>query len=400
VHLPETADAERRRLRVFSSLLVLVFLVNFGRVVFAPLLDPFIRVFDVGEATVGLVASLAWLGTAVPRLPTGYLLTRFTRHRVVLVTGLLLSGAALFTALAQSIWQVGLGAFLIGTTSGIYFVAANALVSELFPDRVGRVIGIHGTASQTAAVVAPFLVTVAIALQDWRLLFYGLAVAALLATGWLVYTARRTTLPDVGRENRHLWRSVKAQWPIVVTAVAIVGATGFVWNGFFNFFVRYLTTTKSLSPAAANTMLTLVFAAGVPAFFYAGRVADRFPRIPVMLGVLGAFILTLVAMTVVETFLPVVAVTVAMGLVFHSLLPVIDTYLLDSLPDADRSSAYSAYSAAMTAVQAGAGFAVGSLVEYGLGFDAVYRGFAILLGVVLVGLTALYLAGRLPQGTR
>ncbi|MEF8893398.1 hypothetical protein [Halodesulfurarchaeum sp.] len=110
---PESDVVERQRLQVFSSLLVLVFLVNFGRVVFAPLLDQFIRVFDTGQATVGLIATLAWLGSAVPRLPTGYLLTRFTRQRVIFGTGLLLAGAAMFTALAQTIWHIGVGAFLM-----------------------------------------------------------------------------------------------------------------------------------------------------------------------------------------------------------------------------------------------------------------------------------------------
>lgn len=392
--------AERRRLQVFSSLLVLVFLVNFGRVVFAPLLDPFIRVFDAGEATVGLIATLAWLGSALPRLPTGYLLTRFSRQRVIVGTGLLLAGAAILTALAQSIWQVGVGAFLLGTSSGIYFIAANPLVSELFPDRVGRVIGIHGTALQLAAVVAPFLVAAAMALYNWRLLFVGIAIAALVGTGGLVYTARRTELPDIGRGQRHLRRSVRAHWPLLVTGVAIIGATGFVWNGFFNFFVRYLITTKTLSPAEAGTMLTVLFAAGVPAFFYAGRLADRIARIPLMLSIIGAFVLGLLAMTFVEGLLAIVTMTVVLGLVFHSLLPVIDTYLLDALPDADRSSAYSAYSASMMVIQAGASVVVGSLVESGIAFDTVYRSFAVVLVGIFLVLLGLYLDNRLPERTR
>jgi MFS family permease len=400
VQPPDSAAVERRRLKVFSSLLLLVFLVNFGRVVFAPLLDHFIRVFDAGEATVGLIATLAWLGSAVPRLPTGYLLTRFKRERVVLGTGLLLGGAALFTALAQSVWHVGLGAFLLGSSSGIYFIAANPLVSELFPDRVGRVLGIHGTAGQIAAVVAPLLVSVAIALYNWRLLFVAMAVAALVGTGWLVVTARRTELPDVGRGNQHLLRSVRAHWPIVVTAVAVIGATGFVWNGFFNFFVRYLVTTKSLSPGVAGTMLTLIFAAGLPAFFYGGRLADRLPRVPLMLSIIAAFVGSLVAMTVVENLLPVAVVTVAMGLVFHSLLPVIDTYLLTALPDADRSSAYSAYSATMMVIQASASLVIGTLVESGLAFDRVYRSFSLVLVGVFGLLLVLYATNRLPEGTQ
>lgn len=397
---PESDVVERRRLQVFSSLLVLVFLVNFGRVVFAPLLDPFIRIFGAGEATVGLIATLAWLGSAVPRLPTGYLLTRFTRQRVIFGTGLLLAGAATFTALAQSIWHIGVGAFLIGSSSGIYFIAANPLASELFPDRVGRVLGIHGTASQIAAVVAPLFVSVAIAIYNWRLLFVGMAIAALLGTGWMVHTARKTTLPDVGRGEQHLLRSVRAHWPIVVTAVAVIGATGFVWNGFFNFFVRYLITTKSLSPGAAGTMLTLIFAAGVPAFFYAGRLADRLPRIPLMLAIIAAFVGSLLTMTVVDGLLAIGAVTIVMGLVFHSLLPVIDTYLLASLPDADRSSAYSAYSATMMVIQASASLVVGSLVEFGFAFDSVYRTFSVVLVVIFLVLLGLYATNRLPERTR
>ena len=47
-------DWERRRFHVFGSLCLLVFLINFGRIVFAPLLDPFMRAFGVGEATVAV----------------------------------------------------------------------------------------------------------------------------------------------------------------------------------------------------------------------------------------------------------------------------------------------------------------------------------------------------------
>lgn len=396
----ESPTGERRRLHVFGSLLLLVFLVNFGRVVFAPLLDPFIRVFDVGEATVGLVATLAWLGSAAPRLPTGYLLTRVPRHRVVLGTGILLAGSSFFTAAANSIWQVGAGAFVIGTSSGVYFIAANPLVSELFPDRVGRVIGIHGTASQIAAVVAPLSVGAIIATYDWRLIFVLLGVIALGGTVALYWTAKRATLPDVGRENRHLLRSVRNQWPIILTAVAVIGAAGFVWNGFFNFYVRYLTTTKAVPFGLAQTMLTLIFAAGVPAFFYTGRLADRVPQVTLMLSILGSFVLALLAITVVEGIVAIGIVSVVMGYIIHSMFPAIDTYLLSSLPDKDRSSAYSAYSASMMLIQATASVIVGTLVQSGFAYDFVYQVFAGVLAVVFLVLLGLRVANRLPDAAR
>nr|WOY07721.1 hypothetical protein QSJ49_13060 [Halobacterium salinarum] len=90
-----SSDSGARRLPLFGSLCALVFLVNFGRVVFAPLVVP-LQEFFVGtsNAAVGLVATLAWLGSALPRLPAGYLLTRVARHRVVLGTGGLLTVAS------------------------------------------------------------------------------------------------------------------------------------------------------------------------------------------------------------------------------------------------------------------------------------------------------------------
>ncbi|MFB6069602.1 MAG: MFS transporter [Halanaeroarchaeum sp.] len=395
----ETAD-DSRRVHVFGSLCLLVFLVNFGRIVFAPLLDPFMQTFGVEEATVGTVATLAWLGSAVPRLPTGYLLTYVDRHHVALLTGLLLAVASAFTATADSIITVGIGAFVMGSASGAYFVAGNPLVSELFPDRVGRVIGIHGTASQVAAVLAPLSVTVVLAVATWRTVFWAVSAVSLVGTLALYATARRADLPSVQAHDRHLLASVKNQWPIVVTGVAIIGATGFVWNGLFNFYVSYLTATKDVSRGVANALLTGVFAAGVPAFWYTGRLADRVRHVTLMLAILAGFVVALLALTVVESLAGVIAVSIAMGYVIHRLFPALDTYLLDTLPDHDRSSAYAAYSAAMMLIQASASVVVGWLVQRGYAYDAVFRAFAVVLVLVLFVLYALRKADRLPDAAR
>jgi len=400
VSLRATTDGEAARLRVFGSLCLLVFLVNFGRIVFAPLLDPLMTTFGVGEATVGLVATLAWLGSAAPRLPTGYLLMYVDRHRVVLLTGLLLAAASAFTATVDSILLVGVGAFAMGSASGAYFIAANPLVSELFPDRVGRVIGIHGTASQLAAVVAPLSIGLVLAVSSWRTVFWAVSVVSLVGTLALFLAARRAPLPSVQAGERHLLESVRNQWPIVLTGVAIIGATGFVWNGLFNFYVSYLTATKGIPLGTAQTLLTVVFAAGVPAFWFTGRLADRVRHVSLMLAILTGFIVTLLALTVVQSFAGVVVVSIVMGYVIHSLFPALDTYLLDTLPDSDRSSAYAAYSATMMLIQAGASVVVGWLVQTGYAYDTVFRTFAVGLVAVLLVLFALRNADRLPDAAR
>ncbi len=376
----------------------MVFLVNLGRVVFAPLIEPLAADFAATPAELGAVATLAWLGSAVSRIPTGYALTRVPRHVVVLASGTGLTVAALFTAFAPSVPVLMVGASLIGLAAGGYFVAGNPLVSELFPEGVGRALGVHGMAAGLAAVAAPLAVGAVLVLADWRLAFLGLAVLGALVTLYTLYATRGADLPDAGASDRHLFRAVRAQWPIVLTGVVVVGTVGFVWNGLFNFYVSYLVAGKGLPPGTARTLLTLVFAAGLPAFLLTGRLADRVPNVPLVLVVVGGFVVTVYALTLATGLLTIVVVSVLLGYVVHSMFPVVDTYLLTSLPDHHRASAYTFYSAAMMVAQAPGSLAVGSLVGRGLAYDAVFAWFAGGLAVVLVGLVGLHLTGHIPAG--
>lgn len=385
-----------RRTQLFGSLCAMVFMVNFGRLVFAPLVEPLRADFAISAGFVGLVVTLTWIGSAAPRLPTGYLLTKVPRHWVILTAGGILTGAAVVTSLAPTPELLAVSALLMGIASGAYFIAANPLVSELFPTSVGRAIGVHGTASQLAAVAAPLVVSAVLLVSDWRTVFELIAVAAGLVTVLLVVAARRTDLPDAGSEDTDFLGAARAQWPLIVTGVAFIGTTGFVWNGVFNFYVTYLVEVKELSEPLSRNVLTVVFAAGVPAFLITGRLADRFPNVPLILTILGAFAATLFVLTFTTTLIGVVAVSILLGYVIHSLFPALDTYLLDSLPDENRASAYAVYSGTMMLVQATGSVSVGTLTDAGLAFDDVFRGFAVGMAAVLVVLYATHRLGWLP----
>ncbi|MFB6281346.1 MAG: MFS transporter [Haloferacaceae archaeon] len=380
--------------RLFGTLCGLVALVNLGRVVFAPLLEPLRAAFGVGPAAVGLVASLAWFGTAVVRIPTGYLLTRTPRHRVVLGTGVLLAGGATLAALAPTIRVLQAAAFVLGASSGAYFVAAVPLIGELYPDAVGRSVGVHGTAAQAAAVAAPGIVVGALSLADWRAVFWLLAAAALAVTAALAAVARTTPLPSVDPDRN--FRAALAHWRVVLAGVAVVAAAGFVWQGLFNFYVTYLLAEKGLGLDAANLALTLLFAAGIPGFALGGGLADRLPNVPYLLGLLAAFVCGLLVLVRAEGTVPVFAVSVGIGLVVHAVFPALDVYVLGALPAADRASAYAVFSGVALAIESGGSGAVGALTDAGYAFGAVFGAAAILLAGVVAVLAALYLAGRFP----
>jgi predicted MFS family arabinose efflux permease len=376
----------------------MVFLVNLARVVFAPLIEFMAADFGVTAGSLGVVASAAWFGSALPRVPTGWLLTRVDRHHIVAGAGLVLTAAATLTGLAESVAAVTVGAFLMGLASGVYFIAANPLVAELFPEGVGRALGVHGMSSQLAAAGSSVLVIgVVRVLGDWQDTFRLVAVVAALTTAVLWLVARRTDLPNAGSRDRDLLAAVRAQLPIILTGVVITGSVGFVWNGLFNFYPTYMTT-KGLDRQTASLLLSVVFAAGVPAFLLTGRLADRVSNVPLLLAVVGGFSACLFALPHATGLWPLVAVSVVLGYVIHSLFPTMDTYLLGTLPDHHRASAYTAYSASMMLPQAFGSGVVGSLTDAGMGFDVLYTAFGTGLAILLVALLALYATGRLPAG--
>lgn len=376
----------------------MVFLINLARLIFAPLVQPAAADFDVPAASLGVVASAAWLGSASPRLPTGYLLTRFPRHYIVTATGTLLVGTSLFTAFSQSITHLTVGAFLMGASSGMYFIAANPLVSELFPSNVGTALGIHGMVSQVAAVGAPLFVSAILIVGDWRSTFVLISVLAAVSTTVLVVASRRTELPDAGRDDRSLLAAGRAQWRLILTGVVFVGVTGFLWNALFNLYGDYLDVTKGIDAGTGRLLLSLMFAAGIPAFVVTGRLADRVSNVPLILSILSTFSVLVVVLTLVESLVAVAAVSVLIGYTIHSMFPAMDTYMLSSLPDHHRASAYALFSATMMLIQAWGSGVVGTAITRGVSYDVAFQVLAVGAGVVILGMVGLWRGGYLPAG--
>ena len=387
----------RDRAGLLLAICGISFLVNYGRVAFAPLVDHFIQT-GATPALAGLAATAVWFGSAVPRLPTGWVLTFLGRHQVILGVGGLLTVAALATAAAPTMWFVVIGAFAIGLAGGAFFIAANPMVSELYRERVGVALGFRGMFSQLAAVAAPFLVVATILLGSWRIGFVAMAMLTVAVSFWFRRNVARMTMPTAGENDRDLIAGIRAQWQLILAGIAFVGLAGFVWQGIFNFYITYLSVEKGFSTGMATTMLTLTFVAGLPSFLVGGRLADRFPYLVLLFAVLVGFVLSLLALTVAEGLLAILVVSLVMGFIIHCLFPIGDTYMLASLPDHQRASAYAGFSAVMMLIQAPGSVAVGSLVGAGLTYGAVFRGFALMVAVLAAILAVLAALNVIPHG--
>jgi MFS family permease len=201
-------------------------------------------------------------------------------------------------------------------------------------------------------------------------------------------------VPDTAGADRD-FRTALSHWRVVGTGILMIATAGFVWQGLFNFYVSYLAA-KGVGTTTASTLLTVTFAAGVPGFWLGGRLADRLPAFPYIVGLLAAFTGGVLAFTVVRGLVGLVGVSLLLGYVIHSLFPALDTYVLGVLPADARGSTYAVFSGLSLLVESTGSSAVGVLTEAGYAFDDVFRLFAVGLVVVIVTIVVLSVAGRLP----
>jgi DHA1 family inner membrane transport protein len=376
----------------------IVLLVNLARVVFAPLLEPLRTQFGVSATAIGLLATLVWLGSALPRLPTGYLLTRVPRHAIIVAAGALLTISPIFAATAASLQVLWASAFVMGISSGMYFIAAKPLLSDLFPQRIGGAIGLHGTASQLASAGAPLFVTVVLFVSGWQIVFYLISAAAAVATLAFVMVTRRTEVPTGQKGDHDFLEAARREWPIILSGIVLAGFAGLTWNGVFNFYVSYLITAKAIPESTARVLLSVAFAAGVIAFTVTGRLADRVAYVPLLLSIVGVFAGCVLAFTMATGLLQLAAVSIALGFLFYSLMPTIDTYVLDSLPGIHRASAYAVFSASFMLLNALGSVIMGLFLDNGYTYTTVFRLFGVCMLVFTLVLAGVHLTIGFPTG--
>ncbi|MDR9430594.1 MAG: MFS transporter [Natronomonas sp.] len=383
---------------MFGFLLTVVFLLGLSRVVFAPLVQSLMDEFTVSEGTIGLVLTLMWGGTAVGAVPAGYLLTRVDRRPMIVACGAVLGGANVLVSVAPTVELLALGAALLGLTAGGYFAAVNPFLADLYPTQVGQAVGIHGMSHQVAATLAPVAVTAALVVGTWRTIFAMAGAVVFVATALFWTLSRDVDSP--GRTDAPpaaFLKSIRSQWRVVVAGVGMAGATMFVWMGVFNFYVPYLSATKTLSSSSASLLLSLSFAAGIPAFWVSGRLADRIHRVPLVLGIVAAFAGLVGLLPVVDGFWPLAAVSIALGFVIHALFPALDAYLLTAVSEENRGSLYGLMLAATITIEAPGSAVLGALVAGGVAYDVVFRLASVGLWAVLACLLIVYRLRWIPE---
>ncbi|OHV19215.1 MFS transporter [Parafrankia soli] len=279
------------RLVVVTGFLMMAvsFMVNaMDRQVFAPLLPTIRKEYGFTLQGGGLLATGFTLGMALAGLPAGYLVDRFSRKTVLLVSIVIYSLGTLATPLASGWGDMAAYRIFSGFGEGMQAAALFAAVGAYFSHRRGLALGGIGTAFGVGVFLGPLVgVRLATSYDTWRAPFvvFGLAGLATALIAAFVVSRRMTERAVEASVSTASFDYMPASpYNRNTIALAISAAVGgVVLYGFLGLYPTFLINHLHFTTAQSALAMSCVGFGGV-AGLLGGWLGDRVDQRNLLIG--------------------------------------------------------------------------------------------------------------------
>ncbi len=350
-----------------------------------PVLLPYIReAYGLSLSVAGLLVTIIWLGSALGQLPGGILADRFN-ERHVMTAALFVAGTALaMVTLADSALVVFLGTGLVGIGLSMYPIARITVLTDIYPDAVGRALGVTMATGDVGQTVLPPVVGAIAAGIAWQMGLGSLVPVFFLLAGivWVVVPDGESTEGQgISLDRaRAVIEELRTRSMALVTVILFFYIL--VWQSFTGFYPTYLVEVKSLSPSVAGTVFALFFGVGVVVKPVSGAAYDRIGMRGSLAAVLVGPIAGLGLLPFIEGFWAIVLLTALVSTMLGS-GAITQSYLAEEIPESIRGTGLGVIRTVAASLGAAGPVLFGVLADGGY-FDEGY--------LVLAGLMVLILA--------
>jgi sugar phosphate permease len=337
---PTAPASIRRRQRSALIMLVIAGTLNYLDRSTLSIANPLIREeLGLSIADMGLLLSAFLWAYAFAQLPGGALVDRIGPHRL-LATGLgLWSLAEAAAGLVASFWQFSIARVFLGLGEAPMFSSAVRVVRDWYNVRDrGLPTGIWNCTSSLGPALAPPILTALMIGFGWRWMFVTMGIVGLLvAAAWFLlyrdpteahFTDEERHYLTEGEEPRLYTQVSLAEWlglfRFRTTWGLVLGFFGVVYMGwlYLSWLPGYLEMQRHMSIPKTGIVAAIPFAFGVVGSIGGGWIADWLIRrgfspinsrkIPVIIGLLGMVIFTVVAAETPSDIAAVAAISAAL----------------------------------------------------------------------------------------
>ena len=251
-----------------------------------PVLMPTISsFFGLSNIQVSLVLAFRFAGFGVVNLGGGLVVDMLKRYWGMMLTGCMFAAGVLFVLVGASpnYPTLLIATFLVSIPGALWHLPSTASLSQLFPDRRGWAISIHGFGANIGNVAGPIIAAALLGfLASWRNVLFIYAVPAILMGVFVWWSLR-----DIGKGGQEPPRELSVHLrdtlgivrnPVVLLLVsaAILRGIGldivFAWSPF------YLEETLGKGHLNAGFHYSLLTGMGIISAPILGVLSDRFGR--------------------------------------------------------------------------------------------------------------------------
>ena len=270
------------------SLYVPAFILSLGTGIAAPAIPIFAKSFGVSFGVASLIIIVHSVGELLSTLPTGYLVDRIGRRKIVLAGPLLTAVASFLVATARSFPQLLLYRFLGGWATQMWMLGRLVVIADTSRQQQrGRQITGMVSVQRTGMLMGPVLGGLAAAAWGIRVPFLihgALAVLSVIPS----FTLLRESAP--ARPAPKAPGAASARGPGSLAALLVFPVLALLVAQFFTNMARgalqggggslflYATYAYGSGPATLGILGTAGAILGIPITLTAGYIMDRFGR--------------------------------------------------------------------------------------------------------------------------
>jgi MFS family permease len=290
-----STEPERENTRVISrenflSIYLPAITLALGTGIATPALPVYARTFNVDAQAASLVFAIHLLGNLVMTLPTGFLLDRFGRRKIVLAGPILVGVTSLMVAFAQSFPELLAYRFLGGCAQAMWMLGRLAMISDTGGDRqrgrqITGMVGMETTGRLAGPAVGGFLAA-------WGGISAPFIAHAILSVVAVIPSFKLLKESAPAGAVRRSGHGAADDGPVSGRAALTAMLTGSVLAFFLAQFLASLTRGTlfggtihlypvyhyGMGPEAIGLITTIGTALGLPIVFSTGAIMDKFGR--------------------------------------------------------------------------------------------------------------------------
>lgn len=265
--------------------LVGIFFLNFlSRIILSPLMPTVEKDLNVGHDEAGSLFFMISLGYCIGLLFSGFISSRLTHRRTILLSSIALGGALIMVSISHHLWMIRFGLIFLGMAAGFYLPSGIATVTELVrPEHWGKAIAIHELAPNLAFVMAPLLAEALLGVFSWRGVLMLSGIASMVSGMVFIIFGSGGSFPGEAPNVSTLRIILKEPsfWIMMALFSLGIGAS----FGVYTMMPLYLVAEKGIDRTWANTFIAFSRILTLGSSILAGWITDRIGPRKTLMGV-------------------------------------------------------------------------------------------------------------------